>query len=508
LIAVLNLIRQQASAGWRNRWIALLLAWAICGLGWSGVYLMPNIYEASARLYVDTDAVLTPMLRGIALDNTRSHELEILQKTLLSRPNLQTLISKTSLDLVATNSDARNQLVEQLGKAIKIESQNQNLFSVVYRNKNPKLAHDVVQAILAIFMESAAGNNRSDMQNAQQFLDQQIAAYEQKLRAAEKRRADFMGKYVDLLPDANGGASRLELARTQVRTLTGELQDAIARHDMLAADLKTMPPILTADPESPVLIGGNLTTPLAEAERQLQELRLRYTEKDPDVIQARERLRLLETASKGGGGPLAGHTRSRSVANPIYEQLKIRLLDAGAAVASLERQVRDATAERDRLEAIARGEPELQAEALNIDRDYNVLKKDHEEMLARREATRIAAAADTEADKVKMRIVDPPEIPRVPVAPNRPLLMSGVLFVGIGSGVALAFVLAQLDQSFYTVQNLRSLGLPVLGGISTVQPARLKRRVASVLAFALGVMLLIAVFGGLITGALRLPKVV
>lgn len=504
MIAVLELIHQYARAGWRHRWLALIVAWAICGVGWLAVYKMPDTYESSARLYVDTDAMLTPLLHGLALDNTPLNQLEILQKTLLSRPNLEKLISKTSLDLTAATPAARAKLIEKLGKDVRIEVQNRNLFSIFYRSQNPKLTQSVVRTILSIYMEQAAGSSRSDTENAQQFVNEQIASYEQRLHAAEKRRADFLSKYADVVPGADGGATRLELARSELRTLTGELQDAVARHDLLAKDLKTTTPMLTTDPESPIFV-GNVTTPLAEAERQLDELRLRYTDKDPGVIMARHRVEMLKGGS-GGNGPMASHTRS--VANPVYEQLKVRLVDANATIASLERRIRDTTAERGRLEGIVRAEPGLQAEAINLDRDYNVLKKDYDELLARREAMRIAAAADREADKVKMSIIDPPQLPQVPVSPNRRLLFSGVLIAGIGSGIGLAFVLVQLDQSFATIQGLRGLGRPVLGGVSMPRAAPTTSQAVSALVFISGVILLIAVFGGLIAGVHGLPKIV
>ncbi len=86
-------------AAWRRRWIGVIIAWWICGLGWVGVYLVPNQFESSARLYVDADAILTPLLKGLAADSAPNSQLEVLQRTLLSRPNLEKLISKTDLDL-------------------------------------------------------------------------------------------------------------------------------------------------------------------------------------------------------------------------------------------------------------------------------------------------------------------------------------------------------------------------------------------------------------------------
>ena len=61
------IIRKQLSAAWRYRWPAVLFTWLVCALGWGLTFMIPNQYEASARLYVDADAVLTPLLRGLAV---------------------------------------------------------------------------------------------------------------------------------------------------------------------------------------------------------------------------------------------------------------------------------------------------------------------------------------------------------------------------------------------------------------------------------------------------------
>ncbi len=55
-------------AAWRRRWVGVIIAWLICGLGWVGVYLVPNQFESTARLYVDADAILTPLLKGLAAE--------------------------------------------------------------------------------------------------------------------------------------------------------------------------------------------------------------------------------------------------------------------------------------------------------------------------------------------------------------------------------------------------------------------------------------------------------
>ena len=66
--AVRALVEQYLRAAWRRRWIGAAVAWLFCGVGWVGVYLVPNQYESTARLFVDADAVLTPLLRGLAAE--------------------------------------------------------------------------------------------------------------------------------------------------------------------------------------------------------------------------------------------------------------------------------------------------------------------------------------------------------------------------------------------------------------------------------------------------------
>ncbi len=174
-----------------------------------------------------------------------------------------------------------------------------------------------------------------------------------------------------------------------------------------------------------------------------------------------------------GDGTAAADAGKRSVPNPVYEQLKVRLVDADTALASLQRQRATEAELLDRLDKVQHEQPGLLAEYQNMDRDYSVLRRNYEELLGRLQSANIAQAADTQADKVKLQIVDPPETPRLPAAPNRLLLVSGVLVAGLGGGAAFTILLGQLDRSFATVDQLRNLGLPVLGGISVLGSAAL-----------------------------------
>jgi polysaccharide chain length determinant protein (PEP-CTERM system associated) len=518
------LVEQCLRAAWRRRWIGMTAAWAICGLGWVAVYLVPNQFESSARLYVDADAILTPLLKGLAADSSPTSQLEMLQRTLLSRPNLEKLVSKTDLDLSVAGPSDRERLLQGLASEIQVRPQTKNLFTITYRNRSAKLAHDVVQTLLTIFVESATGSNRTDMENARRFLEHQISSYEQQLRAAEKRRADFRVKYSDILPPSlNSDApytSATETANNNLRAIDGKLQDLIIARDTLRQELANTPPMLVveAGTKGPVNAAGQPLgqpkTQLQQAEEQLKMLLLRDTDQHPDVIAQKKLIEALKASpdanapATGGGGEggraaaavaaaTGAQSGQRSVPNPVYEQLKVKLVEEDASVGSLQRQRAQAAELADRLEKVQREQPGLLAEYQNMDRDYGVLRRNYEELLGRLQSANLAQAADTQADKVKLQIVDPPEVPRLPASPNRLILVSGVLVAGLGGGVLIPILLGQLDRSFSTVDDLRNLGLPVLGGISVLGHPPLIQRLMVAMRFGAAVMALVVIYGGL-----------
>ena len=511
-------IEQYLRAAWRRRWLGVIVAWLACGLGWVGVYMIPNQFESSARLYVDADAILTPLLKGIAAESSPTTQLEVLQRTLLSRPNLEKLISKTDLDLTINTPTDRERLISHLANTIRVVPQTKNLFTITYRDPNPKLAHDVVQTLLTIFVESATGSNRSDMDNARRFLENQIASYQQQLRAAEKRRADFRARYMDILPNSNTpGVPALEAARNNVTQIEGQLQDKTFARDALQKEVDNTSPMLVAESAPQAIAAAQaaaqVQTPLQQAEEKLKVLLLTDTENHPDVIAQKKLIAMLKTQPSGTASPVGGKSGKaadsgpamlkRSVPNPVYDQLKLKLIDVDAQINALQRAHEQAVQNRDKLEKIQREQPGLIAEYENTDRDYSALRTAYQELLERLQSANIAQAADTQADKVKLQIVDPPEVPRLPAAPNRMLLVSGVLLVGLGAGLGVTVLFGQLDSSFSTADELRALGLPVLGGISVLGLASLRQRLSTAARFGVAVVLLVGIYGGLLVHILR-----
>jgi polysaccharide chain length determinant protein (PEP-CTERM system associated) len=176
---------------WHRRWLGIAVAWLVGIVAVVMVFKMPDRYEASARVYVDTKSILKPLMSGLAVQPNLDQQLNILSRTLLSRPNLEKLVRMTDMDLNVTSPRERESLLDNLGRNIKMGSVGRdNLFILSYQNPQAEQAKKVVQSLLSIFVESSLGDTRQDSDQAALHPgpDQ---VYEKRLQEAEDRVKQF-----------------------------------------------------------------------------------------------------------------------------------------------------------------------------------------------------------------------------------------------------------------------------------------------------------------------------
>ena len=243
----------------------------------------------------------------------------------------------------------------------------------------------------------------------------------------------------------------------------------------VAAQMGQLPAVMDVDSAPTVSNGGQIVTAspsvrLAQAERNLSGLRLEYTENHPDVLAAQRMVKELRAQVASHTGEAEGRVQ---VPNPAYQALKVRYADAAAAVPIAKHRLDQATAELDRVRQLYGNVPDIEAKAKNVDRDYDLIKANYDELIKRRQAATLSQAAEDQADRTQFRIVDPPQVPIAPAFPNRPLLYSLVLLLGLGGSVFVPLLLAQMKPTFSSISRLRELGLPVIGGVTYMRHAGL-----------------------------------
>ena len=457
-------LRSAIYSVWHRRWLALGVAWSLCLMGWLVVAMVPNTYESKARIYVQLDDILSEQM-GLGHGDTKNN-IDRVRQTLTSAVNLEKVIRGTSIGEGITSPKQMEGAVLSLGRKIKVESDEANLFSITasYGDgsksdaANAKIAQAVVQRLIDIFREENLTGNRSQMSTSLTFLDQQLAQRQKDLETAEQKRLAFEAQNPSLAGGAGAGLQKLEAARTELRGIDADLAAAQSSYAAINGQMAGTPRTIAGAGS----VGGARGA-LNDAQAQLNSLRARgLTENHPDVIAARNQVNALRNAAaaEGNGGGMG-------TPNPAYSSLESIRAERAANVQALSARRASVQQEISSITAQQFSNPESAAEYQRITRDYDVMKEQYDKLLHDREELKIRGSVDTQQNAVKFQVIDPPTTPRSPVAPNRPLLLFFVLFMGLGAGAAAAFAVGQLRSTFATTGRLeKAMGLPVLGAIS------------------------------------------
>lgn len=476
-------------------------------LGWIVVHKLDHKYYSSARLYIDTNQVLEPLLNGLAIQPDVRQRVALISRTLLSRPNLEHLIMNSNLDLVNKQRVDNEKLISDLQDDLTIydATGSQSIYTIGYAHTDPKIAKQLVHSLIDIFVDSNLGQEREDNAAANRFLDDRIRDYESRLTAAEKRLADFKRQNAGSMPGESGGYyQRIEVAESQLRTASLELREVQNRRNELQRQL---------DSEEPVLINRDPNWVSSDVLRiqalqdQLDNILVKYTDRHPQVAQLRQSIAYLEAARESpvsAGRGVVSQPTSR-VPSVVNQKLRTMLAESEARVAELQVRVSYYQDELNDLKATVDSIPQVEEKLIQLDRDYKTVRTQHETLLERRETARLTEAVKTNSDNVKFRVIDPPYVQPRPLVPNKKLLNVAVLGLALAAGTGISLFLALLLPVFFDKQSLAtSTNLPVIGGI-TLHRSRMSKAmsVAEVSAFTALLALLIVIVVGLLIAETR-----
>lgn len=480
---------------WKYRWHAVIVAWAVALAGWVRVYTLPDDYQATARVFVDTQSILKPLMAGMTTLPNVEQQVSIMSRTLLSRPNVEKVMRMVDLDIKAKTPKENEELLNDLSKQIKIVGTGRDdIYTLSYSNENPRVAKDVVQSLLTIFVEGSFGDKKNDSDKAIQFLDEQIKNYETKLVAAENALKDFKIKHSGSLPQGGDYGTQVQAASDALNQARLDLREAEQARNAIQTQIYGN----GTGPNGAVALNPELDARILTLQKNLDTMRMQFTEQHPDIISTKRLIKQLETqkaedakTAKPGGDRGASYS-------PMLQQLNVALSTAEARVASMRARVDEYTARYDRLKAQSVNGPELETQLAQLNRDYQVNKENYSQLVARRESARLSGDLSNTTDMVKFRVVDPPTVPLTPAGPNR-LRLASLVFVGaLIAGIAIALLMSQLRPTYLSQHGLReSTGLPILGSVSMnwTEHERAKRK-RSFYAFGASLAVLITLYAG------------
>lgn len=468
---------------WKYRWIGLGLAWLLGAVGIVVAFVVPNRYESSAKIYVDTQSVLKPLMSGLAVQPNVEQQVTMLSQTLITRPNVEKLIRMADLDLKKQSKAQSEAQIELLMKTLSISRTGRdNLYTLAYNDPDPEVAKRVVQSLVSIFVESSLGASRKDTASASTFINEQIKTYESRLEEAEQRLKEFKLRNLDLMQgDGKDATARLSELGNQLERAKLELREAENARDAARRQIdnergragETSSSLLQES--AAVVSTPEIDSRLDNMRRTLDQLLQRFTEQHPDVIAVRRQVKELEEQKKREMAELrkaamnAPSGMGGGAGGLVQQELSRMMAMAEVQVASLKARVGEYQSRYANALTAMKTAPQIEAEAAQLNRDYAVHKKNYEELVARRESAALSGELDVAAGVADFRLIEPPRVSPKPVAPNRYLLVTIAMVVALIGGLFASFAASQLRPVFFDPGELRTkTELPILGVVSRV----------------------------------------
>lgn len=534
MTTLVDQVLDEVQGAWRFRWLALAVAFIVAIAGWVVVFALPDLYEADAKVFVDTGTALKPVLEGLSLDQDVNAQLNYVRQSLLAGPELEKIAQESGV-MPPSVTDPRQQeaLLDLFSKRIDInvssaagdEDRNTGgtVYDIVYRDGNRTRGLKVVATLLDTLVNETLGGKRAGSEHAQAFLESQIQDYAKRLSAAEDRLAAFKKQNLGLLPTEQGGYfTQLQQEQQAVSDDQTKLEKAKSRRAVLEGQLHGNLAVAATGGQGVALGAGGLTSGgdinvlIAQAQAKLDELRLRFTDKHPDVIAAKEELEELKARRaqelenlKHGDAAAAAVTGAST--NPVYEAIEQELSQTDLTMADLNIDLAQHRDKTEQLRKLLDSAPQVEAQYAQLTRDYDVNTKEYNALLQNYEKARLGERADN-AGSVRFEIVQPPAADFAPVWPRRTMLLAGILVAALAAGAGLAYGLHQLHPVVVSANGLAQLtGSKVLGVVSTAFPERTRlafRRdvvrvaiAAASLVLAFAVMVLLSHAGFRLTGS-------
>jgi uncharacterized protein involved in exopolysaccharide biosynthesis len=316
---------------------------------------------------------------------------------------------------------------------------------------DPDMAQAVTTQLVTMFRDEDKRLRTEQAFNTSSFLTRRVDEIRNQLIALEGKRREIEARYAGALPDqVNLSAQSSSALQAEVSRIDSETQGIMQQNSMLAARTQDAP--AAPDP-------GREALRLAES--RLRDLQARYSDQYPDVVAARAAVEDARAAAA---------TRTSNPANSIIQSeiaaSNARVQTLAGRRAELLNQVAD-------IQRTASMAPQASYELNNVQREYDNLKLQYQDIREKQLEAQTAANLQTEDKGERFSLVNAPSRPVEPIRPKRKMLLA----MGLAGGLALGLVVVIGKEFLAGPINgenavARWMGEPPLGVIPLVMADR------------------------------------
>ncbi|HZS05743.1 MAG TPA: hypothetical protein VFD58_12965 [Blastocatellia bacterium] len=491
---------------WNRRYYVLVPFLLVTATLSYTIYRLPNVYESTSLIIVDPPKVDSNIAPQANVDI--SARLGTLRQQVASRSNLDALINKYDLyKAMRAQKAPAEAVIEKMREHILIDIKNMgsgyNAFTISFQDQDREVVQAVTAELAAQFSDENLKKNLEVNNNTVAHLDDELTRVKQQLDGIIAQRTKYIvehppvmaGQTQSIVGEMNSLSQQILAQQTQI----GNLQNNIANYQQMLTMVKDRYDEPVIENDSPA--EGALRVKRAEVEATLQDLRTKYTEKHPDVKAAQVQLdkinKEMADLQKKAEDKKNGIKKSRQQ-NSQVDNVQLQIDATRRELERRQAELSKMNGEYAGLQAQLRSIPPLTAEMERIDRDYDTLKKQHDDLLARRQRAAFYGRLNSDFSGETFRIHDPANLPEAPVYPRRTLLYPLSLIFGLLSGLAVA--MAFEARYLFTIRDAKDVEhytrLPLLVTVPEIitEPEEQRRRMLGmVTVLAVIVLMVIAV---------------
>ncbi len=463
---------------------------------------LPSNYVSTTLLTLTPPAISEKVAPSLT-DDDLSQRLESINLSVLSRESLEPMMQKFGLyESERAAGVPTERLVDRMHDSIAVvpeKGENEKVvgFRISFRDRSPETAQDVAAELAKKYVTAQTVESTLSAETTREFINNQLAQAKTNLDALEKQRLDIMMKNVETLPEsAQGLIAQLEGLRQRESTISKDKETLINEKGRVQESIRAMNSQMRlienfGENETKALVEqasrvedtpayAQLVQKRAELNARLENLKTRYQEKNPEIVQTRTDIsKINEELDK-----LARNTEQRiTAANNAgsrkaelqKKSLEIDRDKAEGQIAQIEDQLRAKDAELSQnagqimiLESRINSIPNVKVALEGVSNQLELAKSAYDETLKKYNNAQQQVERESNAQGETIRVVDPANLPQTPEnASKRPLMvgLGGLLGLGLGFLLVGLFELPRL----LTVQNIEDAkhytGLPVLASV-------------------------------------------
>lgn len=486
----------------RRKWMILLPVLTMTAAIGYVVYKLPSIYESKTLLTVKPPTISEKVVQSLT-DEDLTQRLQTINTEVLSRNSLEPMVAKYKLFQLEKDAGMDMALIiDRMHKNIVVEPEKTDddrkvaAFKITYRDRSPEAARNVTAELAGKYVNAQVAASTQTAEVTREFIDNQLGLAKTSLDALEKQRLDIMTQNVETLPDSSQGLiAQLAGLRQREQTIAKEKETLITERGRLNDSIRalnsqsrliedfgekeTQQAIDDATRVEDTPAYAQLVQKRAELKSKLENLKLSFKEKHPEVIKAQNDIDKVEDEITG----LSKNTQKRiqqankkgvDRAELQKRNLEIERQRAESQIAQIEQQftykdeeLRQNAAQIAVLESKINTIPNVKVALEGINNQYQSAKTTYDDLLKTRNAASLQVDREQNAQGETIRVQDAANLPTSPVAPKRGMLtaMGGLIGLAIGLFLAALFELPRVLK----IQNIEDAkhytGLPILASV-------------------------------------------